>query len=93
MNSKIHKYTNIVSEFSYMQIDCALAGVGKGGWSHNKKMNFLKITKLTYRRSKECKSLECFVFAFDEAFRLVDFFLKTLLWGPMGSQIRHLWPR
>ena len=65
MNSKNHKYTNIVGEFSYMQIDCALAGVGKGRWSHNKKMNFLKITKLTSRQSKEWISLKCFVFAFD----------------------------
>ena len=27
------------------------------------------------------------------AFRLVDFFSEFFLWGPMGSQIRHLWPR
>ena len=26
-------------------------------------------------------------------FRLVDFFLKKLLRVPIGSQIRHLWPR
>ena len=25
--------------------------------------------------------------------RLVDFFLKKMLWGPMESQIRHLWLR
>ena len=28
-----------------MQINCALAGVGKGGWRHHKKMNFLKTEK------------------------------------------------